>query len=62
MYCHKMTSKGLFEVQEVLSTAGDANVVPHVDPEPNGAGEHDGVTVLYGPMRVRVTMEDQMYF
>ena len=44
---HALTSRGLFEVQDALSTAAEAHVVPHVDPEPHGVGGHnDGVKVL----------------
>ena len=44
---HALPSRVLFEVQDALSTAGEAYVVPHVDPEPHGVGGHnDGVKVL----------------
>ena len=44
---HALTSRGLFEVQDALSTAAEAHVVLHVDPEPHGVGgDHVGVKVL----------------
>ena len=41
-----LTSRGLFEVKNALSTAAEAHVVPQVDP--GVGGHHDGVKVLGG--------------